>query len=419
MNTKNFRLIAFTLLLAGVAMDTPSATPAGTEDALLKPPLVADPRQAVIRNVVRSSYPELFSSSAAPGWVAITLLMNQDGTLYKGYKDETRPQPYITGQVKAFDAMGAESEHYGDRVQLDMRGGSAGATRIYVRAYLPRPVPDPTGDPAPTRWQPEHEGPAAPNDDPAVNRAIAEKYFPDLYTYTTPINELIADFWVLLSHEGRVLATGRRYSGSRGDMKLYLESLYPGIRSDGFQPTEMRSDHGRPAVVSFMWLAADSPVTDLSKADISRRSDVALYAVIGGDGSTAETTLIVLKFGAPSVAVCDNKDLNLRVTATDGGADTVVLRARIQHVARAPPADFEYGRPNAVETAWSPESPPVRVRFGKSTEVQVTDQDHNTWTVMLHPDRMQGAISFQGLKISSMRSLNRLAMAKASGKLGS
>jgi hypothetical protein len=113
--------------------------------------------------------------------------------------------------------MGAEHEHYGDRVQLDMRGGSAGGTRIYVRAYLPKPVS--TGDVAPTsrdgsasnRWQPEQEGPAAPNDDPAVNRSIAEKYFPDLYTYVTPKNELIADFWVLLDREGKVMATGHWY----------------------------------------------------------------------------------------------------------------------------------------------------------------------------------------------------------------
>jgi hypothetical protein len=395
MSFNSFQLIAFTLLLATAAMDAPPATGAETTAVLLKPPLVEDPRQAVIRKAVRSTYPELFSSSAAPGWVAITLLMNKDGTLYKGYKDETRPQPYITGKVKAFDAMGADSEHYGDRVQLDMRGGPAGATRIYVRAYLPKPVPDVAGDPASKRWQPEHEGPAASNDDPVVNRAIAEKYFPDLYTYTTPKNESIADFWVLLSHEGKVLATGRRYLGSPGDLKLYLESLYPGIRTDGFQPTELRSDHGRPAVVSFMWLAADSPVTDLSKADLSKRSDLALYAEIRGDGGTAETTLIALKFGSPAVAVCDDKDLNLQVTATDGGGGTVNLRAKIQRVARAQPAEFEFGRPNAVETAWSPETPLVHVRYGNSAEVRVTDQDHKTWTVALHPDRMQGAISAQ------------------------
>jgi hypothetical protein len=395
MSSNCFRLLSLTLLLATAAMDAPVAG-AGATDALLKPPLVEDPRQAVIQKVVRSTYPELFSSSAAPGWVAITLLMNHDGTLYKAYKDETRPQPYLTSTLKAFDAMGAEYEHYGDRVQLDMRGGSAGATRIYVRAYLPKPVPDLTGgEPAPKRWQPEQEGPAAPNDDPAVNRAIAEKYFPDLYTYTTPRNESIADFWVLLDREGKVQATGRRYLGSQRDLKLYLEALYPGIRTDGFQPTELRSDHGRPAVVNFTWLAANSPVTDLSKANLSKRSDVALYASISGQGATAETSLVVLRFGSPSVAVCDDKDLDLQVTATYGGADKVILRVRIQHVARAQPAEFEFGSPNAVETAWSPESPPLLVRYGESAELQVIDQDHKTWNVALHPDRMRGALSAQ------------------------
>jgi hypothetical protein len=226
-------MCAFTLLLAVAAAAAP------TDVALLKPPLVEDPRRAIIQNVVRSAYPELFGPLAAPGWVAITLLMNQDGTLYRGYKDETRLRPYITRSAKAFYVMGADREHYGDRVQLDMRGGSAGATRIYVRAYLPRPVPYSTADVAEVgadesaqeKRQPEQEGPAAPNDDPAINRAIAERYYSDLYTYTTPKNQSIADFWVLLDREGKVQATGRRYLLGAGDLKLYLESLYPGIRT--------------------------------------------------------------------------------------------------------------------------------------------------------------------------------------------
>jgi hypothetical protein len=375
------RLVAFTLLLAmAMAVDVASAK-AGAPGALLKPPLIEDPRQANIQRIVRASYPELFSSSAAPGWVAITLLMNNDETLYKGYRDETRMRPYITGKSKAFDAMGAQYEQYGDRVQVEMRGGPAGATRVYVRAYLPKPVNDLTGD----------IGPAAPNDNPSVNRAIAEKYFPDLYTYTTPTNESIADFWVLLDREGKVLATGRRYLLSQKDLKRYLEALYPGIKTDGFQPTELKSDHGRPAVVNFMWLAADSPVTKLSKANSSKRANVALYANIIGDGATGETTLAVSRFGSSSIAVCDDKDLDLQVTAEDGGADTVILRARIQHVARKPPAEFEFGTPNAVETAWSTESAPVRVHYGESAEVDLSDQDHKTWKVVLHPDRVQGA----------------------------
>ena len=188
-------------------------------------------------------------------------------------------------------------------------------------------------------------------------------------------------------------ATGRRYVLGRADLKLYLESLYPGIRTDGFQPTLLRSDHGRPAVVNFTWLAADSPVTDLAAADSSKRANVAVYANVSGQGTTAETTLAVLRFGSPSVVVCDDKNLDLSITATEGAADTVILRAKIQRVARVRPADFEFGKPNAVDTAWSPESPPVLVRLGESADVQVTDQDHRTWRVSLHPDRMQGTIS--------------------------
>ena len=131
--------------------------------------------------------------------------------------------------------------------------------------------------------------------------------------------------------------------------------------------------------MNFTWLAANSPVTDLSKANLSKRSDVALYASISGQGATAETSLVVLRFGSPSVAVCDDKDLDLQVTATYGGADKVILRVRIQHVARAQPAEFEFGSPNAVETARSPESPPLLVRYGESAELQVIDQDHKTW----------------------------------------
>ena len=382
---KQFRSIAVTLLLALAVMDAPSATHAGVTDALLKPPLLEDPRRAVIQNLVRSTYPELFRASAPPGWVAITLLMNRDGTLYKGYKDRTQPHPYITNKLKAFEAMGVNYEHHGDHVQLEMRGGSDGGTRIYVRAYFLDPVSGTTGD-----------GPAAPNDDPAVNRAIAERYFPDLYTFAAPKGEWpVADFWVLLDHEGKVRATGRRFLRSGGDLKLYLESLYPGIRTDGFQPTEFEGVHGRQAVVNFIWLDADSPVTDLSRADLSKRANVALYADISDEESTASTHLIVLKFGLPGIAVSDTQQLDLRVIAVDGGPDTVMLRTRIQHVALAPAAEFEFAKPDAVETAWSGESPPVRVRYGKSVEVRLADQDHKTWKVVLHPDRIEEASSLQ------------------------
>jgi hypothetical protein len=281
------------------ALETPSADP------LLKPPLIADPRQALIRNAVRIAFPELFGPSAPSGWVGVTLLMNPDGTLYRSFKDEAQPRPYYPNDLKAFDAMAVDYEHRGDRVQVAMKAGSNGATGISVRAYYLKPISDKTrdfarvraivngryralytpvtvdqvteltvfmkesggieraearsvkaidadvaptaekfaalgirrervgpvnkvmlyegayegrvkserllliyawprrpGEPPPGPWHPWQDGPNAPNDNLAVDRAIAEKYFPDLYTFSKPENEADADFWVLLDRGG-------------------------------------------------------------------------------------------------------------------------------------------------------------------------------------------------------------------------
>jgi hypothetical protein len=70
----------------------------------------------------------------------------------------------------------------------------------------------------------------------------------------------------------------------------------------------------------------------------------------------------------------------------------VILRARLQHVTRPPPADFEHGQPHALAAAWPADSPPVRVRYGGSAQLQLTDQEHRTWKVLLHPDRMEGTV---------------------------
>jgi len=136
-------------------------------------------------------------------------------------------------------------------------------------------------NPRHNRRQPEQPVAAGANDDPAVNRAIAEHYFPDLYTF--PKEWPRADPWVLFDRRGRVLKTGRRVVMSGRDIQLYIESLYPGIRTDGVQVTTIHGEHGRWADVGFVWLAADSPVTDPSKADLSGRNALLLYADVIGE----------------------------------------------------------------------------------------------------------------------------------------
>jgi len=482
------------------------ATSIGSEPAavaLRKPPLGEDPRMADMQNLVRATYPELFDASATAGPVLVTLLVNQDGTLYKSFKEDIVPRPWIADSLQAFDAMGVDYEHRGAGVKLRMQGWPAAQNHIDVRAWYLKPPADPSRDVATVRakvkeryaslfkpihadgsrllrdgsslltvfmteagdidranvevskdvdvnpetlatpehfvamgiaserigligttelyagryrdagdlkslrviyaWPrrpnesgPTHEAPQQPaaagaNDDPAVNRAIAEHYFPDLYTY--PKEWPRADPWVLLDRQGKVLKTGRRVVMSGRDIQLYVESLYPGIRTDGVQVTTVHGGRGQSADVGFVWLAADSLVTDPSKVDLSGRSALLLYADVIGEGMTRPTELLALKVGSPAVTVCSLKNpfgvVHVQVTAVEIGADATTVRIRVQHAPLRTTAEI----PDALKTAWSPESAPVRAPYGGSADVQVTDQNGKTWKIVLHPERLSGARS--------------------------
>jgi hypothetical protein len=427
--------------------------------------------------------------------------MNQDGTLYKSFKENIEPRPWIATSLQAFDAMGVDYDHRGSGVKLRMEGWPAARNHIDVRAWYLKPPPDPRRDvaivrakvraryaslfepmyadgsrlvrggsslltvfmteagdidrakvevandvdvdpetlampehfvamgiaserigpigttelyaghytddrdlkslrviyawprrpnePGPKREPPEQSAAAGANDDPAVNRAIAEHYFPDLYTF--PKEWPRADPWVLLDRQGKVLKAGRRVVMSGRDIQLYVESLYPGIRTDGVQVTTVQGDHGQWADVGFVWLAADSPVIDPSKADLSGRSALLLYADVIGEGMTRPTELLALKVGSPAVTVCSLKNpfgvVHVQVTAVEIGADAVTVRVRVQHAPLRTTAEM----PAALESAWSPESAPVPVPYGGSADVQVADQNGKTWKIVLHPERLSGA----------------------------
>jgi beta-lactamase regulating signal transducer with metallopeptidase domain len=474
--------------------------------ALRKLPLGEDPRLADVQNLVRSRYPELFEAAAKSGAVLVTLLVNQDGTLYKSFEEDIEPTPWIPTSLRAFDAMDVDYEH-GAGVKLRMEGSPTVRNRIDVRAWYREPPPDPSRDVATVRakvkaryaslfrpmyadgsrvfrdgssvltvfmteagdidrtqeevskdlqvdkdvdaeletlatperfvamgiasqrvgpigttklyaghykgdrdlktllviyaWprrpnEPESrheplEQPAAAgaNDDPMVNRAIAEHYFPDLYTF--PKEWPRADPWVLLDRQGRVLKAGRRVVMSGRDIQLYVESLYPGIRTDGVQVTTVQGARGQSADVGFVWLAADSPVTDLSKADLSNRSALLVYADVIGEGMTRPTELLALKVGSPTVTECALKNpfgvVHVQVTAVEVAADAATVRVRLQHAQLRPTGEI----PDADQTAWSAESAPVRVPYSGSADVQVADQNGKTWKIVLHPEQLRAA----------------------------
>jgi hypothetical protein len=177
---------------------------------------------------------------------------------------------------------------------------------------------------------------------------------------------------------------------STRDIQLYVESLYPGIQTDKVQVTTIHGGPGQSADVGFVWLAPDSPITDPSKLDPSRRNALLLYADVVGEGMTRPTEWVALKAGSPAVAVCSLKNpfgvVHLQVTTVETGLDAVTVRVRLQHAPLHATAD---PRPEAVQAQWSPESNAVRAPYGQSTDVEVADQTGKPWKIVLHPDRLE------------------------------
>ena len=365
-----------------------------SEGSLLKPPVVEDPRQTHVRELVRATYPELFSASAPPGPVLVTLLLNKDGALYKSYRESIIPGQIIRVSEKAFAAMGVDVDKRGAGVWVRMPSSPATKSYVDVRAWYMGTTVNPNADPHPP----------APNDDPAIDRAIAERYFPDLYTY--PKQWPRADAWVLLNRQGQVLRTGRRVVNSGWDEKLYIESLYPGIKIAEMQAVTVHGGDNQYGDVIFVWLAKDSPLTDPSDADLSRRQDLAIFADIARDDVSSPSNLLVLDYGSTGSVVSSHENpygvAHLQITAQKGDGNTVELHVRLQHSPLGigqPPSGGptpggsvpQSGHQDPVESAWPSHTAQVHIPFGGSSTVQLQDQNGHNWSVVLYAERLKGA----------------------------
>lgn len=356
-----------------------------------KPPPPSDEaRLRSIRHLVEQTYPDLFSPTAGSRPVFVTLLLNPDGTLYASYKQDVQPLPYIKDSVQAFKVLGVDYERRGQGLKLRMPT-PGGHSYVDVAAWYFQKNGQPWSDPT-----------------SAIDRAIAEHYFPDLYTASMDWPR--ADPWVLLDRHGNVLKTGRRVVDSGADVKLYIESMYPDIKTAEFRaetihPAETPTTDREWPYVCFVWLANDSPVTDVSRADLSKRKDLFLYADVNDGGKTSYTPLVAMTLGSPTVIsenpYSDPRSIEyIEVTAADAGADAVALRLRSQRVGRGLNAlqlalqvasGPDITIPSANPAAWSAETAPIRVRYGDSGQIDVTDPDGHKWSIVLHPTRLKRA----------------------------
>jgi beta-lactamase regulating signal transducer with metallopeptidase domain len=372
--------------------DAPSSTvqPPSTEMPR-KPPPPSDAAQlSFMRHLAEQTYPDLFSPTADSRPVFVTLLLNGDQTLYASYKEDLEPLPYIKNSMQAFKALGVDYERRGQglRQRIPTPGGHS---YVDVAAWYFQKDGDPWSDPT-----------------SAINRAIGAYYFPDLYTASMDWPR--ADPWVLLDRQGNVMKTGRRVVDSAADVKVYIESMYPGIKTAEFSaetihPAKMQTGRSELPYVNFVWLADDSPVTSVSLADLSKRKDLFLYADVNDGGRTTYTQLAAMTWGSPTV-INESPYFNpqmikyIEVTAADAGADAVALRVRsqplvlgldAQQMAQQVARGTEPKIPDANPSAWSPETAPIRVPYGESGHIDITDRDGHQWSIVLHPARLKRA----------------------------
>jgi hypothetical protein len=354
-----------------------------------KPPPPSDAAQlSSIRHLVEQTYPDLFSPTADSRPVFVTLLLNGDGTLYASYKEDVEPLPYIKNSMLAFKALGVDYERRGQGLKhrIPTPGGHS---YVDVAAWYFQKEGQPWSDPS-----------------SVINRGIAEHYFPDLYTASMDWPR--ADPWVLLDRQGNVLKTGRRVVDSGADVKLYIESMYPGIKTAEFSaetihPVKMQIRRSEWPYVNFVWIADDSPVTDVSLADLSKRKDLFLYADVNDGGHTSYTELVAMTLGSPAV-ISRSPYFNphsieyIEVTAAEAGADAVALRLRAQQIvlgldalqiALQVASGVDTKIPDANPSAWSPETAPIRVPYGESGQIDMTDPNGHKWSIVLHPARLK------------------------------
>jgi beta-lactamase regulating signal transducer with metallopeptidase domain len=340
---------------------------------------------ATVRSKIRVEYPDI---GAETGKV-VTVLMTDSGEIDRAIvEDLNRRSPRSLVTASHFASLGYPSN------QL----GLVGVTSLTNSHFTDDP--DRKDLPVVYAWPRRASEPAmkfevfdygaipAPGDDRAVDRQIAEKHFPDLYTH--PSDWPRADPWVLLDRQGKVLTTGRRAVNSKYDVKLNIESQYPGIKTDQWQIVVLNGPKGEEADVSFVWLAADSPVTDPSKADFSKQPDVLIAAVVGSGDKTFYTQMLALNFGASGVTQCALGNpfgvVYLQVAIDAGDSQSAAVRIRAQHL----PLPNSEAIPEAVATAWSPQSAPGRALYsGPSAPIEVTDANGKKWTIVLHTDRLK------------------------------
>jgi len=342
-----------------------------------------------VRAALLARYPQLMQPLAAAaagrsidGGI-ITAVMHDDGTLDRVRFDRT-VQPLgeclrrMGYDPSALAHRGVMQSLWWDRMQDPRR---LQAAQYHVRYAWPRHPDDPPdvasfdiakaiiGDPR-SPWNDDRDA-------HTIDPALVKRYFPDVWRAGAVSSEQY--LWFLLDRQGRVFATGAG-AGHREDHAAILQALFRGITTDGGYAYEFRGPAGRPVMLGFEWLGADSPITRPGQVAGLRRSDLVIMASVfrGGEAEPLAAGAIDADLGIPAVSEMRH-GVRLAVTAHAARAGAIALQLRLKQASgqRADGLDL-----------WPAPAPSTWVMPEQQGTVQWSDRSGVSWRVVLRVHRL-------------------------------
>jgi hypothetical protein len=212
--------------------------PSSESTELRKPPpdASAESYRERLEALIRSRYPNLVTERL-PGTAVVTVLLEMDGGIAATHLDVSlEPLKELTASEAQFARLGV----------------AVGELRYVGVADIDLPL------------NTVHVVFGARNSRD-VDRTLVEHLFPKVLAEGLPKGEAI---WILLDHEGRVLASGEE--AVPPDVSSLLEARYPGIRISSVAANTVYGRDGHPLKgadhdalrVHCVWLAPGSPLPD-------------------------------------------------------------------------------------------------------------------------------------------------------------
>jgi beta-lactamase regulating signal transducer with metallopeptidase domain len=211
----------------------------------------------------------------------ITVFMNENGTINRSdVREFSSPAFEPPRSAAVFVQMGIGADQLAHRGVISQLTPGGRDQEILVDYAWPRRPTDPPDDAdaiIDEIYGSAAIGASAARDE-AFDRAVMERYFPDLWQNRSSQEQEKLP-WVLLDRRGNIQATGTaRVRPALLLLSHDLQLVYPGIETGEWVRSPVRSPAGQTIWLTCIWIAADSPLADLSSYDPARRSNVSIDA---------------------------------------------------------------------------------------------------------------------------------------------